>query len=192
MKPTILILSLLFLCISCKQEKKEIKPIAYLTIEQQSNLKLDIIRYIDDLAKYATNENKFDTIFDKEYKEKANKIELMFAYKNPENDTLFFAVAKIAPSLKLKKVATVGKLVYDKNQKISFFQEGFRTWKMEINELDTTTEMLFQKYILNEDLSEFYTKNSNGKFIIEFPDDNNYYDTKTRSWKFSGDKNLMQ
>lgn len=192
MKTTILFVSLFVLFVSCKQEKKEIKPIAFLSPEQQSKLRLDVVRYIDDLAKYATDANKFDTIFDKEYQEKANKTDLMFAYKNPENDTLFFAIAKIAPSLKLKKAATVGKLVYDKNQKIVFYEEGFRTWKMEVPELTITTEMLFQKYIRNEDLSQFYTKNSSGKFIIEFPDDNNTYDSKTRSWQFRGEKNLTQ
>ena len=177
---------------SCSEKKLDIKPKTYLSDEQQSKLKFDVIRYVDDMAKYATHLNKFDTIFNKEYLQKADKLDLLYAYKSSENDTLYFAVSKIAPSLKLKKVATVGKLVYDENQKISYYEESFRTWKMEIPELAKTTEMLFQKFIKNEDLSEFYTKNSKGKFIIEFPDDNNRFDTNSRQWIFSGNQDLLQ
>lgn len=186
------ILVLTALLFSCSEKKLNVDVKTHLNIEQQKNLKYDVIRYIQDLPRNATQQNKFDTIFDAPYKKMADSLDILNTYKNTESDTLYFAVAKIAPSLKLKKVATVGKLVYDKNQKIQYYEEAFRTWKMEVPELKKTTEMLFQKFIQGEDLSEFYTKNSNGKFIIEFPDDNNKYDTKSRQWIFNGNKDLMQ
>jgi len=176
---------------SCNDKKLDITVKTYLSNEQASKLKLDVVRYVEDLPRLAKIETKFDTVFDKDYKKLANRLELLNAYKNLENDTLYFAVSKIAPSLKLKKNATVGKLVYDKEGKISFYEEGFRTWKMEVLELETVTEMLFQKYIQNQNLSEFYTKNSNGKFIIEFPDDYNKYDREARRWIFTGDSSFM-
>lgn len=186
------ILVLTALLFSCSEKKLNVDVKTHLNIEQQKNLKYDVIRYIQDLPRNATQQNKFDTIFDAPYKKMADSLDILNAYKNLESDTLYFAVAKIAPSLKLKKVATVGKLVYDKNHKIQYYEETFRTWKMEVPELKETTEMLFKKFIQGKDLSEFYTKNSNGKFIIEFPDDNNKYDTKSRQWIFNGNKDLMQ
>ena len=42
--------------------------------------------------------------------------------------------------------------------------------------------MLFIKYINNEDLSPYYSRNANGKFIIEFPDENVSYDKEKRIW----------
>ncbi len=53
---------------------------------------------------------------------------------------------------------------------------------MEVPELRTVSEMLFKKYIQGEDLSPFYTRNANGKFIIEFPDENVSYDKEKRMW----------
>jgi hypothetical protein len=184
MKKIFLLLSLLTLTLSCSEKKLDIQVKTHLSSQQEAKLKFDIVRYIEDLPKYATAQNKFDTIFDADYRKVAEKLELLNVYKNPENDTLFFAIAKIAPSLKLKKTTTAGKLVYDKTGKISFYEERFRTWKMEVPVLKTTTEMVFQKYIQDKDLTEFYTKNSNGKFIIEFPDDKNSYDAQQRKWIF--------
>ena len=177
---------------SCEPKKLDINVDKHLSIGQQNKLKNDIVRYIEDLPKYATKQNKFDTIFDKDYKPLAEKLELLNAYKSDKNDTLFFAIAKIAPSLKLKKATTAGKLVYDQSGKIVFYEERFRTWKMEVPELKAATEMLFQNYVQGKDLSQFYTKNSQGKFLIEFPDDLNSYDTKSRIWIFVGDKNLTK
>ena len=192
MNKTVIISVFSLLLFGCKPEPKNISPNTYLSPEQQTKLKNDVVRYIDDLAKYANHQNKFDTIFDKEYAQKADKLDLIFVYKLSENDTIFFAISKIAPSMKIKKVVTAGKLIYNKTQKISYYQESFRTWKMEIPDLEKSTAMMFQKFVNNDDLSEFYTKNSNGKFLIEFPDDNNFFDTNARLWKFKGDKTLLK
>ncbi len=177
---------LAFICLafSCADKKLDIKTESYLSVEQQNKLKFDVVRYIEKLPKYATEQNKFDTIFDREYRKLADKLEVMYAYKNPENDTLFFAIAKVAPSLKVKKTVTAGKLVYDNAGKLSYYEERFRTWKMDVLTLKTESDKLFQKYIQNQDLTPYYTKNSQGKFLIEFPDDNNTFDTQKRKWVF--------
>lgn len=185
-------LFIIILSVSCAEKKLDIATEKYLTTEQQKSLKYDVVRYIEKLPKYANKQNKFDTIFDKPYRKMADSLAILFAYKNTKTDTLYFAIAKKAPSLKIKKTSTLGKLVYDKNQKITFYEESYRTWKMEVPELQSTTEMLFQKYIQNRDLSEYYTKNSKGKYIIEFPDEYSTYDTNNREWKFNGSPDLIR
>lgn len=168
--------------ISCKQEPKNISPKTYLNAEQQQQFKLKIIRYIDRLPKYATETNKFESRFDEEYLKKASDCELLFYFKNTDN-SIYFAISKIAPSMKIKKTATVGKIKLDAKNDITSYEEVFRTWKMEPKELEEKTEMLFRKLINDEDLTAYYTKNSNPEFYIEFPDDNTFYDTISRNWK---------
>lgn len=165
---------------SCKKESVITEPSHYLSAKQQEDFKYSIIRYIDDLARKATHETKFDAEFDTEYKERAQKATLLYYYKGKDS-TVYFAITKIAPSLKLKKVATIGRVKYN-DKEIKEYEEAFRTWKMEEPELKKKTAMLFEKYITGEDVTPYYTANSKGEFYIEFPDDNTYYDKETRIW----------
>jgi hypothetical protein len=182
MKNIVLIL-LLFTLFSCKNEVINSNPDQFLTLKEQSEFKYSIVRYVDDLARNASQSNKFDTIYNSEYLKRASKMDLLFYYNDSIKKTVFFAVTKIAPSLKLKKVATVGQIKYTANGDIAFYEEGFRTWKMEPTELKEKTQMLFTKYIKREDLSKFYTVNSNPEFYIEFPDEVTAFDTINRGWK---------
>jgi len=179
-------LSLLFLFLvfsSCKKDAPVIAPQSYLNAEEQQNFKDSIIRYVDHLAKLATHQTKFNTIFDEEYKIKSAKSDLLYYYVDKSTNLHYFALTKIAPSLKAKRVAIVGKLEFDKNGGILLYEEGFRTWKMEQTELETKTKLLFLKYIEGEDLTPFYAANSNGELYIEFPDKNTSYNKKTRLWE---------
>ncbi len=175
-------LVLLLIITSCREEQKNCNPDTYLSKKEQDSFNYKIIRYIQRLPKYATEENKFDAQFDADYKNSLKDCSLLFYYKDKENN-IYFAISKIAPSIKLKKTATVGKLKLDSNDAITYYEEVFRTWKMEIPELKTKSRLLFEKYIDGKDLSEFYTKNAKGEFFIEFPDDINYYDIKLRKWE---------
>ena len=182
MKNIVLIL-LLCTLFSCKNEDKSSNPDHYLNPKEQSDFKYSIVRYVDDLARNASQSTKFDTIYNAEYKKRASSMDLLFYHNDSLHKIVFFAVTKIAPSLKLKKVATVGHIKYDNNGAITKYEEGFRTWKMEPNELKKKTKLLFTKYLNKEDLSNYYTANSNPEFYIEFPDEATSFDTITRSWK---------
>lgn len=173
---------LLFTLVSCKEKPKNILPKYSLNSEQQEEFKLKIVRYIERLPKYANEINKFESRFDAEYQKMATDCDLLFYFKDTDT-TIYFAISKIAPSIKLKKTATVGKLKFDKKNTIVAYEEVFRTWKMEPIELKEKTELLFRKLIDKEDLSDFYTKTSKPEFYIEFPDESNYYDTVNRKWK---------
>lgn len=168
---------------SCQKEPQKILASDYLIEEQVESFKYEIIRYTDKLAKKATHETKFDAQFDSIYQLKAKSAELYHYYVDEKSNEIYFALARIAPSLKVKRVVTVGRLTKDESGKITSYEEAFRTWKMEIPELKTKSKLLFEKYIDGEDLTPFYTENSKGEFYIEFPDNNNYYDKEARKWQ---------
>ena len=168
---------------SCQKEPQKILPSDYLNENQIEAFKYEIIRYSDKLAKKATHETKFDAQFDSIYQAKAKSAELYHYYEDKKTNEISFAITRIAPSLKVKRVATIGKLTKDASGKITSYEEELRTWKMEIPELKTKTKLLFEKYINGEDLTPYYTKNSNSEFYIEFPDDQTFYDKKTRNWQ---------
>lgn len=165
---------------SCQEKEININQHQQLSEQQLFDFKQKIVRYIDKLPPRATHKTKFDTTFDSIYTEKAKRLELEHYTKI--EDTIYFAVLKIAPSLKVKKTATLGKLVLDENEEIIYYEESYRTWKMELPELKTKTEKLFRLYTQHENLTPYYTKNSNGDFFIEFPDDYTNYDKKNRVW----------
>lgn len=176
---------LIFSVIWMGNSQEKIENIAvdnFFSKKEQEAFKHNIVRYYEGLPKKATHETKFDSIFNAYYETKAAENDFLFCHKN-ENGEIYFAVAKIAPSLTLKKVATIGKVSLDNNNKITYYEEICRTWKMSEEELNEKTTMLFQKIIQGKDISSFYTKNSQPKFIVEFPDDLTYYDTQLRQWK---------
>jgi hypothetical protein len=179
-----LFISFIVLLFSCAKEKINFNPDHYLSKEQQMDFKLSIVRYFEKLPTEKDNhQSKFDTVNNAFYLKKAKKSDLMYLYID-EDSTYYFAVAKIAPSLKIKKVATIGKLKKDKSGKIVYYEEAIRTWKMEEKELKEKTSLLFEKYINEEDITPYYTKNSGNNFYIEFPDENNKYDVEKRQWIF--------
>ncbi len=178
------IIATLFACflftISCKQNI-ESNPSAYLNPEQIDYLKENTSRYYAGLSKKSTHKDKFDSKYDSYYKDQAQKHDLLYYYKDPDTNYEYFALTRIAPSVTLKKVAIVGRLLR-KNNKIIDYEEKFRTWKMPEPELKEKTKKLFDLYILDKDLSEYETANSNPEFYIEFPDNNTYYDKNERVW----------
>lgn len=178
MKNIFIILSIILLTISCQKEINS-NP-NQISKEETLTFKNKIVRYFEGLPNNATLSTKWDTIHNNYYTKKAENSDLLHYYKN-EDGYIYFAVAKIAPSLKLKKVATIGKLKFEKDS-IVYYEEIARTWKMEIPELKQKTKIIFDKIANEKDVSEYYTKNSQPEFWIEFPDDNNTYDIKKRVW----------
>ena len=169
------------LLLSCKQDFS-IEPSSYLSPEEQTDFKYAIARYVHRLPKKATFETKFNEEFDEEYRKRAENTDLLFYHQDKKTGETYFAVAKIAPSIALKKVVTAGKLRMGSDGVLHDYEEAFRTWKMEEAEGKEVSEMLFLKYIKKEDLSPYYTRNANGKFYIEFPDENVSYDKSKRTW----------
>ncbi len=186
--PNVMKKILAWLCVilflgSCTNKSYTIDPNAQLSKEEQAQFKYEIVRYFEKLpSEKVHHEDKFDTLYNSYYQQKAKEANLLFYYKAPDSSE-YFAIAKIAPSLTIKRVATIGKLKKDKEGKITYYEEAARTWKMVEPELHTKTEVLFKDYIQGEDLSPYLTKNSGEDFYIEFPDDLTFYNTQTRRWE---------
>lgn len=172
--------------IGCQQKKTIVdsNPQTYLSEDAQLEFKYRIVRYFDKLPKKVSHENKFDAEYDSIYKLKAQNADLYHYYISEKTKEIYFAVTRIAPSIKLKKVATIGKLTLNDQDSIVSYEEICRTWKMEEEELKEKTAFLFNKVVNNEDLTPYYTANSQPEFYIEFPDEKNVFDVSSRSWIF--------
>jgi len=183
MKKILSSLCLLLLLGSCSNKSYTIDPNAYLSKQEQEQFKYKIVRFFEKLpTEKVRHEDKFDTLYNKYYRQKAKEANLLYYYRAPDSSE-YFAITKLAPSLTIKRVATLGKLKKDKEGKIVYYEEAARTWKMVESELQTKTKLLFNTYIQGEDLSPFLTKNSGEDFYIEFPDDQTFYNTQTRKWE---------
>ena len=176
----ILTLSLIWVCCSSEKEQ-DIDPSTYLTDTEIDSFKYSIIRYVGKLAGKADHTTKFDTIFDEYYLALAEQHDLLFYYKHPSQDTVYFCLTRIAPSIHLKKVSIGGKLVAKENS-IEYFEESFRTYKMVPEDLSSKSRKIFIDYITRRDLSKYLYTNSQPDEFIEFPNEEVYYDLQLRQW----------
>lgn len=181
MQKATLIIIVFLLVLACQQKNLDTNPLHHLNTQEILSLKEQTVRYFERLPTKATEQNKFDTIFNEYYSQKAKEADVLQYFKN-ENGEEFFAVSKIAPSIKLKKVATIIQIKREMDSVI-LYKEILRTWKMEVPELQEKTKVLFDLAIQNKSFEKYLTKNSQPEFWIEFPDDHTYFDDKSRSWK---------
>jgi hypothetical protein len=184
MKLKILIFLAVLLGISACNPKDNYAPDKYLSEIQQKQILYSTIRYLGHLPNKGTHENKFDAQFDEYY----SKLVLDFnleAYYNKNGDE-YFLVSRIAPSLKVKKVAVGVKMNRDEDGNLLNYEEVFRTWKFEIPEMQEKGLMLFDKMVRGEDLKPYYPQNSGAEEFIEFPDEKVYYDVNERRWRTAG------
>jgi hypothetical protein len=171
----------IILLYSCK-DNYALKPaIDQFSESEIDSIKYSVIRYLGKLPGKANHGTKFNVDFDEYYIDLAKKHDLVYFVKNKKDDHYYFLFTRIAPSLHLKKVAIGGKLSVE-DGKLTYYEESFRTWKMLVPELEEKMNLIFKDYMDGKDLTKYYTKNSNGIEYIEFPDDNNYFDSEKRIW----------
>jgi hypothetical protein len=152
------------------------------TVEEAENFNYQIIRYLGKLPGKADHTSKFDEKFDEHYHKLSKAHSLKFYYKDKKTGVEYFLITRIAPSIKLKKVAIGGKLIRTDSGDISNYEEIFRTWKMEEKELSEKSHLLFVNMIKGEDLSPYFPENSGEDEWIEFPNENVYFDNEKRRW----------
>jgi hypothetical protein len=167
---------------SCQQANTN--QIEDLPQEEKTELRKKLIRYIGRKPEDASNENKFDPHFDSHYENEERGHDLEFYHKTKDGKA-YFLFTRIAPSNTLKKVGIAGYVKFDKKGTIVELEEVFRTWKQIPDRLNEINTLLFSKMINGEDLSPYYTENSNGVEFIEFPNKEVWYDKPTRTWKTS-------
>jgi hypothetical protein len=153
-----------------------------LTINEEKQFKSSIIRHIGKLHKKANHTNKFDPFFDSYYHDLETKHELVYYVKNHSDGFDYFCFTRIAPSLKVKKVAIAGKVKKSDNGELIHYEEIYRTWKMEPEELKQKNDRLFMMLLQGKDLSPYYNHLSGEEEWIEFPDKDVVYDIEARRW----------
>lgn len=152
----------------------------YLSATEQRQFIQNIIFYIGDLPQTANHRSKFDQKYNDHYSKQLERFRLD-KYFEANDGYIYFEVSRLAPSFKIKRVATGGRLKYDSKNTIIEYEELYRTWKMSENDLELKTAILFQKMINGEDLSPYYTANSSEEYI-EFPDDMVTFNKDLRCW----------
>jgi len=117
------------------------------------------------------------------YESQSKSIFWHFAYV--KEDRYFFFISQPAPSLYGKRVGIGGSFLSEDMVSIKNYREVFRTFKLSPGQLDFRGRALFRKMVAGEDLVPFQPGGSKtgNKEWIEFPDQLNYFDTLSQSWK---------
>jgi len=173
-----LILSVLI--VGACSTKNNYQVSTHLTPQQQDEMMWKIIRYVGRAPEGLTFEERFYKPYDSLYQEQA-KLHKFDAYYKSGN-THYFLVSRRAPSLVDKRVATGGKFVLVED-KVTEYEEVFRTWKMVPDTLAKRELFLFDKFVKGESLTPYETRNSHGIEYIEFPDERTYFDKALKQWK---------
>jgi hypothetical protein len=163
---------------SCKYANTNPKQLG---ISAQEQLKFQLARYLFKLPNRATEQTKFAKEFDHYYQAQASTAALTHYFR--KGDTLYLQISKLAPSLTKKKTATALKVAFDAQHNLLYYEEVYRTWKLEEAELKPKSDLLFNEWIAGRDLSPYYTANSGNESYIEFPDANTYYNVLNREWE---------
>lgn len=161
--------------------KNDYQVSSHLTPQQQDEMMWKIIRYVGRAPEGLTFEERFYKPYDSAFQEQA-KVHKFDAYFINGN-THYFLVSRKAPSLIDKRVATGGKFILGGDNKVTSYEEVFRTWKMVPDTLAKREMILFNKFVNGESLLPYETRNSNGIDFIEFPDERTYFDKASMQWK---------
>jgi hypothetical protein len=141
-----------------------------------------IHKIIYNLGKWPESANK-NTVkhphYEDDFLDEAKLHRLKYYYKI--EDTVYFGVWKVAPSLKEKYRLTAGKLTLGPSGP-TYYEEVFRTWKMTPEELNKKGELLFTKWLNKEDITAYYNHLSGEEEWIEFPDQDVKWDKEKQSW----------
>jgi len=170
----------IFLLSGCRFER-DYQPASHLSAQQQEDLMQGIIRYVARSPEGASPEQRMDSSFDSHYEEqrRLHRLDAYFV----DDDKHYFLVSRVAPSLTEKRVAIGGHLVRDGRGSITYYEEVFRTWKMEPDTLARRSLFLFDRMVRDEDLTGYYTSKTGNTDYIEFPDDRVFFDTNQRIWR---------
>jgi hypothetical protein len=181
MRSTIILLVLFPMLIQSCRFEKDYNPTSHLSVPRQDEMMDKIIRYMAKPPEGISFEERFYKGYDNHYQDQ-KRIHRLDAYYI-DDQTHYFMVSRIAPSLTEKRVAIAGKLMLDDQGNISYYEEVFRTWKMQPDTLSIRSALLFDKMVRAEDLTRYYTSHTGNTDYIEFPDERTYFDVEKRMWR---------
>lgn len=175
------LITLISFCILIGCSRASYEPDDQLSKEAQDNFKWKIIRFAGRSPESLTFQERFYPQYDSHYREQ-QFLHILEAYYEKDEVT-YFMLSRKAPSLFDKRVAIGGVVKFNVSGEISYYEEIYRTWKMNPDTLKRRSGLLFAQMVEGKSLEPYYTKNSNGIEYIEFPDDRTVFDVKERIWK---------
>ena len=163
---------------SCSGEDSRYKPEDYFTSGQMEAIKLQLV--LKTCKKPEGNLTMPE--IEAYYQEEAKTYQWHFAHETDKG--FYFLISRPAPSLYGKRSAIGGFFSTPDHMQIRGFKEIFHTFKMKPAELIKNGGVLFEKMVNGQDLRPFYHSRAKDKEgWIEFPDELNYYDSTSQSWK---------
>jgi len=157
-------------------------PDEYWDETTRSAIKKQIMPYLHRLAPGATHENKFDEQYAEFYRTAGETYRWRYI-KPDEKGGWFWMIDRPAASFDQSRTAIAGHLAFRKKDFfIESYEEAFWMFKMPEEELQVKSLYLFNLYTRGEALEPFYRMNR-GTDYIEFPDNQVYYNKKTRKWE---------
>jgi hypothetical protein len=178
-----LLLTAVASCVACGPADRY-KPESSLSPARQEQFLYSIARYTAKLPKRVTHQDKFDARYDGYFRQEMKSYKVEGYYAGPDS-THFFLISRPAPSLREKRVAIGGRLRYDAKGNLVRYEEVFRTWKMEKEELTRKSSILFDTMIKTGNVNS-YLPHKTEEDWVEFPDERNYFDLADRRWKIKG------
>jgi hypothetical protein len=166
----------------CQQtsiQPKDILAKEHLSQTQQKQFIQDIIYNLGKWPESANKNTVRHSHYAEDFLDEAKRHTLKYYYK--KQDTVFFGVWKIAPSLVEKYRLTAGKVVLGTEGPV-YYEEVFRTWKMKPEILEEKGQILFLKWLEGKDLSPYYNHNSGNEEWIEFPDSDVSWNQEAQTW----------
>jgi len=173
-------LVIIFLVLAGCNQKQSINAEDYMTRDRQQEVVNKLVRYATKLAPNSTLETRFDSAFNDYYNRVA--ADYQFMYLLPESDSsYYFLFSRPARSATPTFEGVAGKLSLNKQDSLIEYEETFRTWKMQYQDLQSRGKYLFNLMTKGEDLSPYYSNKAGDKYI-EFPDGRFYFDKNKRRW----------
>ena len=181
--PTNLLFKTLWLvCIifGCSEEKQKSTPDEYFTQSQKQSLLKQVVIKTAKKPEAAYSAAEINAYYEAQSKD----YQWHFAFE--KNGRFFIFVSRSAPSLYGKRIGIAGVLNTSNHLNINGFKEIFRTFKMKPEILKIKGATLFEKMVNGEDLSVYNPNPQKTEEWIEFPDEYNYYDSTSQTWKMKG------
>jgi hypothetical protein len=163
--------------------KDPYQPEKYFSKEVQDSIIGQTVYYSAKLAPHASHETKFDPEFVWYYKTAKTECDFRRCFPTPDGG-YFFLMTRKARSIWPAREAIGGTFKLDEQDKLTDYNEVFRTWKMTEDSLNQRGYELFDLMVKGKDLTPFRGKYKGDRYI-EFPDDHYYFNAKEKRWKDS-------
>ncbi|HEX5172452.1 MAG TPA: hypothetical protein VFW11_24920 [Cyclobacteriaceae bacterium] len=178
----LLLLYLLLNLLSCEKKNNDFSPQQCMSPELQSKFLKIMVHYSSKLAPQATHETKFNSDFNWYYDRAERECKILFCHYNKQDSSYSLLVAREARSIKPMKEGIAVKAKFDSRGGFENYNEIFRMWKMPEDSLVKRGKFLFNRMLNGEDLTLYYSRFQQDRFI-EYPDDRFTFDPSLRRWR---------